>query len=232
MDICGIAPQAAHRREWRTGSRHTAAALDGGNQRGFLAAHIGARTAFYRDIEREPRTGNVLAEQAGLAHLFDGEFQPLEHRSIFHADINVRRGGIHGIPGNEHAFQHGMGIALDKRAVHEGAGVALGAIADEETFLARAVPAELPLFERGKSGATATAKTGIFHLLQCFFRANIQSAKKTPISVTGKVMMKILRVNNTAVTKNTAHLMAHDRMVTQLRDTIGCFCIHDAQRPL
>ncbi|OQB38224.1 MAG: hypothetical protein BWY09_01411 [Candidatus Hydrogenedentes bacterium ADurb.Bin179] len=125
-----------------------------------------------------------------------------------------------------------MGIALDERAVHEGTGVALGAIADKETFLARAVPAELPFFEGGKARAAPAAQAGVLYRFQGFIGSDFQGMEKTAIPVTGKIMIEFFGVNDAAVAENPAHLVAHDGMLRQFRNAVGFVVAHHAQRPL
>ena len=129
-----------------------------------LAADEGAGADADVHVEVEALAEDVLAQQAQGAGLGDGGLQVLHGHRVLGADVDVALGGAHGVGGDAHAFQDGVGVALQDRAVHEGAGIALVAITDEvgswrAVFRLRAFdhlgPGELPFHAGQESGAAA-----------------------------------------------------------------------------
>ena len=73
---------------------------------------------------------DMLAQKAQLLGLCDGGLQAADGQGILRADVDVALVGPGGHARDHHALQHAVGVALHDGAVHEGAGVALVAVAD------------------------------------------------------------------------------------------------------
>ena len=83
---------------------------------------------------------DVVAQEAVRLGLRDGDVQPLDRQRVLGAHVDVALRGADGVAGDDHALQHRVRIALQDRAVHEGAGVALVGVADD-VLLRRPAPA-------------------------------------------------------------------------------------------
>ena len=121
--------QALDRREGRTGTGLAAVALDGGHQRGLLAADEGAGAQAQLDIKVKAGAEDIVAQQAVFTGLLDGDLQTLDGDGVLGTDIDIALVRADGIAGNGHGLQHRMGVALQHGAVHERAGVALVGVA-------------------------------------------------------------------------------------------------------
>ena len=74
------------------------------HERGFFAAHEGARALLDADVKIEPRAQDVVPEKSrGLCfgnrgeHAFDGQ-------RVFRADVDDALAGADGVAGDGHAF--------------------------------------------------------------------------------------------------------------------------------
>ncbi len=105
----GLAEQALDRREGRTGTGLAAVALDGGHQRGLLAADEGAGAQAELDVEVEAGAEDILAQQAVFPGLLDGDLQALDRDGVLGADIDIALVGADGIAGDGHGLQHAWG---------------------------------------------------------------------------------------------------------------------------
>ena len=77
-------------------------------------------------------------EEAALLRLGDGDVEPLDRLGVLGADVDVAVVGADRVAGDDHALEHRVRVALQHRAVHERAGVALVGVADDVLLLARA----------------------------------------------------------------------------------------------
>ena len=82
------------------------------------------------------------------------------------ADVDKTLPGADGIGADGHALDDGVGIALHHRPVQKGAGIALGAVADEKLRIARSFPAEAPFAAGGEAAAAPAPQAGLIHRLQ------------------------------------------------------------------
>ncbi len=79
-----------------------------------------------------------------------------DRQGVFGADVDVALAGADGVGGDGHAFEDALRIALQDAAVHESAGVALVAVADD-VFLGAAGLGDRAPLEAGGIAAAATA---------------------------------------------------------------------------
>ena len=113
-----------------------ALAFEAFEQRGLLAADIGAGADAHFHVEALARAEHVGAEHAAAPRRSDRRLQRDPRMRIFGADIDVALGRADRDAGDRHAFDQHEGIALHDHAVGEGAAVALVGIADD-VFLRR-----------------------------------------------------------------------------------------------
>ncbi len=125
----GFAKQALHRREGRPDAGLAALALDRGHQSGLLAADERAGAQADVDVKIKAGVKDVLAQQAVLTGLLDGNLQALDRNGVLGTDVDVALVGADGVAGDGHGLQHAVGVALQHGAVHERAGVALVGVA-------------------------------------------------------------------------------------------------------
>ena len=78
-----------------------------------------------------------VAEEAVLLGLLDGDLEALDGERILGADVDVALLGADRVAADRHRLEDGVGVALDRRAVHVGAGVALVGVADDVLHVAR-----------------------------------------------------------------------------------------------
>ena len=132
VDHGGAGPQAFFHRVGGPGYGFAHPALNGGQEGGFLPADKGAGAAADVDIEIEPRSQDVPAQESQGAGLVDGDLESPHRKGVFGPDIEVALFGAHGPGPDGHAFQNGMGVAFHDGPVHEGARVAFVAVGDDE----------------------------------------------------------------------------------------------------
>ena len=111
----GLGPQAALGRVWRPGDRLPAAAFDGSEQRGLLAANVGSGANAHVDAEVETAFENAVAQQTFAARLLDGRLEPRDGKRRFAAHIDVSLVCANSASGNRHAFENKVRIAFQNR---------------------------------------------------------------------------------------------------------------------
>ena len=74
---------------------------------------------------------DIVSQQTKLLGLLDGDGEPVHGHGVLGADIDVALGGTGSHARDAHALDDLVRIALHAGAVHEGAGVALVAVADD-----------------------------------------------------------------------------------------------------
>ena len=114
---------------------------------GLLAAHEGARAANDLDVEIEPRTENVGAEETELPCLAQCDHRVLDRQRILTANVDDAMGSTDRNAGDHHALEDRVWVALEQAAIHVGAGVALVTVADHVLgpVIVAGGPRELPL---------------------------------------------------------------------------------------
>ena len=112
-------------------------------------------------VEVEAAAQDVLAEKPERLGLFDGNAEVLDRQGIFMPNVNVAILRADGISIDEHAFDHGMGVAFHERTVHERARVSLVAVAHNSFHLCARFLGMLPLEACGEARAASSAKSGL-----------------------------------------------------------------------
>ena len=112
--------------------RFAHAAFERVDQGRFFAAHESAGATHHLDVERETCAQDVLAQQAELARLPQGDVQMLDRQRVFAPHIHnaLRRSG--GVSPQQHPFENAVGIAFQDAAIHVGPRIALVGVADQK----------------------------------------------------------------------------------------------------
>src|SRR5581483_4100632 len=131
VDEGWLAPEPVRRGVGWAGARRPATALDRRDQRGLLAADVGARADAQVDPELERRVQDPRAQHALALRLVDGALEPLDGQRVLAADVDVALAGADRVAGDRHPLEHAVRVAVHDAAVHEGARVALVAVADD-----------------------------------------------------------------------------------------------------
>jgi hypothetical protein len=152
-------------REWRLQARLALLALQAFQQRGLLAADIGAGAVMNENV-KIPAVLVVLAQQSGVVAFVDRGLQRLALADELAAHIDVGDMRAHGETGDQAAFDQRMRIVAHDLAVLAGAGLGFVGVDDEiMRALAHFLRHEGP-FETGReTGAAAAAQARILHLL-------------------------------------------------------------------
>src|SRR5574337_1992280 len=125
------AEEARDRRQRRLGAHLPALAFEAVEERGLLAADVGARAEPRLDVEGVVRAENLRPEQARGSRALDGAREHVEGVRIFGADVDVAHGRADRDGGDRHDFDQEERIALHQHAVGEGAAVALVGVAND-----------------------------------------------------------------------------------------------------
>ena len=91
--------------------------------------------------EAETTAENILAEKTSFFRFGDCHAKALDRQRILRPDVDVALVASGGATCDHHALKNRVGIALHDGLVHERAGVAFVAVADD-VFLALRHPAE------------------------------------------------------------------------------------------
>ena len=111
-----------------------------------------------RMSKSEAGAQDVVAQQAALARLRERVAQALDGQRVLVAHVHVALVGADRERGDEHALDDRVRVVFEHGAVHERAGVALVAVADEVVLVARVGAAEAPLLAGREAGAAAAAQ--------------------------------------------------------------------------
>ena len=212
-----------------------ALALDGGHEGGLLAADEGASTQAQLQIEGEAGIEDVVAKQAVLLGLLDGDLQTLDGDGVFGADVDVALLSADAVAGDGHGLNDAVGVALQYGAVHEGAGVALVGVAADELHPVGGdgVVGELPLPARGEAGAAAATEAGGQNLVNDLLGRNFfgQDAAQGGVAVHADVLVNILGVDDAAVAQSDAQLVLVESGLGQAGGGAALVALH-VEQPL
>ena len=202
-----FAPQAPLGGERRAGPRLAAIALDRGHQGRLFAAHEGPGTHADLHVEIETGTEDILAQDAPLLGLGDGDLQPRHGQRVFRPHVNKAARGADRVGGNGHAFDHAMRIAFQHATVHEGPRIAFIGVADGELGLAGRLAGQFPLLPGAKSGPAAAAKARNPHRLDDLVGTILcDDLGQGLVTVAGDVIFDPLRVDHAAVAEHDLDL--------------------------
>ena len=108
----------------------------------------------------KPRAHDVVAEQAVLARLPERVLEALDGERVLGAHVHEALVRADGEGADDHALDERVRVALEHRAVHERAGVALVRVAEDVLGLVVLLLGEAPLHPGGEAGAAAAAQAG------------------------------------------------------------------------
>ena len=150
----------------------------------------------------------VFTQQAHFLGLSYGVLQPFNGHGVFRTDVYVAVMRAAGTAGNHHAFKHPVRVAFHNGAIHERAGVAFVAVADDVLYRGF-LPGDLaPFTAGGESSAAATAQIGIGYGLYYIVRTHFkQRLFKRGITAYGYVFLYACGVYMTAVLQHYAGLL-------------------------
>ena len=190
------------------GAGHAPLALDGGGERAALAADEGAGTPVDMHMEAEAGVHDIIAQKTQLGGFVDGYLQALHGQGVLGADIDIALGGTGGHAGDHHALNDGVGIALHDGAIHECAGIALVAVADDVFYIGDILAHALPLAPGREAAAAPTTETGIGNLAADGFVRHVeQGFFKGAVAVLGDVLLQILGIAVAAALQHHAVLL-------------------------
>ncbi len=162
VDAGRFSPESALCGERWSDSGHAAFSLDGGEQGGFLAADEGTRAFDDAEVQRELAAEDILAEESAFAAIGDGGPDAFDGEGILCADIEHAFVGADGLGGDDHSFEYAIGEGFEDHAIHEGAGVAFVAVADDIFEAAGGIAGQFPFLAGGETGAASAAEAGMF----------------------------------------------------------------------
>ncbi len=230
VDQRRLAPQAAHGRVRWTRFRHAATAFNRGDQGRLFATDEGAGSEPDFNVEAEGRVADVVAEQAAPPCIAQCGLQARDRQRILGTHVDVALAGANGIGRDGHALNNPLRVALEHAAVHEGAGVALVAIADDVLQLAGRLGHRAPL-EAGRVTAAATSTQSAFGDLtnHAGWRHVAECGQQRLIAVARNVVVNLFRVNVAGVFKHHVHLLVKvlAQVALQLLDRFAAQVLHD-----
>src|SRR5512133_3267369 len=119
---------------------------------------------------------------------------------------------------NDHAFDHGMRVALDLIAVHVRTGIALVRIADDILLVAGGVTQDLPLQPRRKPRPTAPTQLGKFDLFDNALGVTVdQYLIESLIAPHSEVLFDVGWVDEAAVPQHDPLLPVEERHLVPVR---------------
>ena len=128
-------------------------------QRGFLAADVGARADKGMQLVVDTGVVKVAPEPAGLVGLAHGGLEA--HHGVAQelaANVVVAHRGAHGVAADGHALDDRVGVVAENFPIVAGARLALVGIADKVLLDVLVAGHEAPLQARGEPGAAAAAQ--------------------------------------------------------------------------
>ena len=139
----GPAPKPGVGGEGRAETGEAALALDALDQRGLLAADVGACAAAHLDPAGELPSWGFRTEVAGLVELAHGVGEAFVAQPVLAAHINERVRGADRIAGDQQSLDHLERVAVHQHPILERARLALVRVADDVAGR-RVVDGELP----------------------------------------------------------------------------------------
>src|ERR1035438_5485090 len=216
VDDGRLAAEALFDRVGRPQPRHPALAFERLDQRGLLAADECAGAFAHFQVQRIEVSAGARLDDCG-AHM--------AHRQrVFGADIQVALGGSDGVRRNGKAFQNAMRVGLEHGAVHECAGVAFVAVADDVFDGVRLRATERPFAGGRETRSAAPAQAGIGDGGDYLFGGQLLTAAfEGAVAVARQVVVDVERIDFAAVLQHDPFLFCGlwGRMVSCGRLVIG-----------
>src|SRR4030042_120207 len=112
-----------------------------------------------------------------------------------------------------------MRVPLYEGTVHERPGVALIRVADQIPVFAFHLPASKPFAPCGESCPSPPAQALVLYLFKDILPGHGKTFLQCRVTVPGKIVVHILRINNAAVPQYYPHLGCEHGMIKKSRDT-------------
>ena len=221
VDVGGAAPVTAADvgGEWRLRGGFATETFHGVDQSRLFAADESAGAEFDVDVEIESRAHDVLAEEAELTSLVDGQLQTGNRERVFRADIDETVLGADGIATDGHGFDDGAGVAFHDGTIHERAGVAFVSVANDVLFFSLNASGDLPLHAGGESRAATAADTGVQDFLDDVGGLHVEEALgEGLVAFRRDVFGDVFRIEEAAVAEGDAFLLGVERHLGVVMD--------------
>ena len=166
--------------ERRLQARVAALALERVEQRGLLAADVGALAAVDHEVEGVLGAEDALAEVALGVGLLDGRLEDVGLVRVLAADEDEALVGPGGDRADDAALDQQVRVLLHQQPVLERAGLGLVGVAAEE-LVHRALGDEAGLLAHGEAGAAAAAQPGLLELVSTSSGAMSSSALRSDL---------------------------------------------------
>ena len=115
-----------------------------------------------------------------------------------------------------------MGVALKNGAIHERARISLVRIADDIFLIAGGRCAETPFHSCRETAASTPSKPGLFHLVNHRCRGHLdKTLSQSLVSVSGDVLVNIVRVDIPAVAQYDSMLFTVERNILVVTDLLS-----------
>ena len=206
VDDGGLAEQALNRRQRRLEAHLAALAFQRLQQRGLLAADVGAGAQAHFEIEALAAAQKILTQ---VVRRISRVYRRLERNlrvRVLPAQIDVAPRGAGREPRDRHALDQHEGIALHQHAIGERARIALIGIADDVFLRPLGPQYRLPLDSGREGGPAAAAKTGGGDSGHDLRRRQVQGRLQPPIAVVLKIVGETARISEPDACKRQALL--------------------------
>ncbi len=181
VDRRRLAVEAEIRGERRLEARPTRLAFERLQQRGFLAADIGAGADEHVQVEVDARPQDVLAQEPGRIGLRERGLEPryrLAEEFTAYVVVADRRG--HRVAADRHALDDRVRVVAQDVPVMAGAGLGLVGIADDVFLRRRAARHEAPFHAGRKGRAAASAQARGLDLVDDLLARSLLAAGSFP----------------------------------------------------
>jgi hypothetical protein len=198
------------------------AAFDGGHEGGLLAGDESARAADDLQVEDEARPQDVGAEEAVGPGLLEGFADAVDGQGVLVPDVEKTPVRADGPGPDDQAFDDGVGIGLEHRAVHERARIALVAVADDVLGAPLRVAGGLPFHAGGEARPAPAAQARGGDLGDNPLRRHLpERLGRRFVSVGGDIIVDPLRIDPSPVAEDDQALVLEERDVLHVGDGLA-----------
>src|SRR5262249_39825974 len=150
-------------------------------------------------------------QDAKAVRLSDGDLQAVDRLRVFAADVNVALGRADGVAGDGHALEHPVRVALQLATVHEGAGVTLVGLADDELPVTARLGDHPPLDAGRVARPAPAAEPAPRDHVHDLGRVHLaEDVVQRVVAARGNVRLDPLRLNHAAVLQHHGNLSAEE----------------------
>ena len=146
--------------------------------------------------------------------LANRDLEAVNGERVLRADVDEALRGADRVAGDRHRLEDRMGVALESRAVHVRARVALVGVADHVLLALGLLLSELPLHAGREARAAAAAQARLEHLLDDLLGRHLEEhLLDRLVAVARDVVLDLLGVDHAAVAEHDAVLLLVERDV-------------------